>query len=126
MRHLSRAIAFIVIGTITVTLFLDGMIRRRLIHGVDLRKTGVVFVHYGGDPAEAARRFDVSLWCVRDWRARKDLRPGSGVFHASGSRTWTDGEHRCVITRLRPCGSRLRIAGWIAVGDPIPTGLNHR
>jgi len=51
------------------------MIHRRLAHGVDLRKTGVVFVHYGGDLAEAARRFDVSLWCVRDWRARKDLRP---------------------------------------------------
>ncbi len=33
------------------------------------------FVHEGGSQAEAARRFDVSLWCVRNWLARKDLRP---------------------------------------------------
>ena len=35
----------------------------------------MAFVHDGGSQAEAARRFEVSLWCVRDWRARKDLRP---------------------------------------------------
>ena len=113
-------------GNDSHNLFQDGMIHRRLAHGVDLRKTGVVFVHYGGDPAEATRRFDVSLWCVRDGGLEKTCGPGNGVFHASGSRTWTDGERRYVITRLRPCGSRPRIAGWIAVGDPIPTGLNHR
>ncbi|HRX60818.1 MAG TPA: IS630 transposase-related protein [Candidatus Competibacter sp.] len=44
-------------------------------YGVDLWKKVVGFVHEGGSQAEAARRFDVSLWCVRDWRARKDLRP---------------------------------------------------
>ena len=35
----------------------------------------MAFVHDGGSQAEAARRFEVSLWCVRDWRARKDWRP---------------------------------------------------
>ena len=44
-------------------------------YSVDLRKQVVAFVHDGGSQAEAARRFEVSLWCVRDWRARKDLRP---------------------------------------------------
>lgn len=44
-------------------------------YSVDLLKKVVDFVHDGGSQAEAARRFDVSLWCVRDWRARKDLRP---------------------------------------------------
>lgn len=54
------------------------MIHRRLVHGVDLRKTGVVFVHYGGDPAEATRRFDVSLWCVRDGGLEKICGPAAG------------------------------------------------
>ena len=44
-------------------------------YSVDLRKKVVGFVHEGGSQAEAARRFDVSLWCVRNWLARKDLRP---------------------------------------------------
>ncbi len=44
-------------------------------YGIDLRKRVVAFVQDGGSQAEAARRFEVSLWCVRDWRARKDLRP---------------------------------------------------
>ncbi|MCB1824563.1 MAG: IS630 family transposase, partial [Candidatus Competibacteraceae bacterium] len=35
----------------------------------------MAFVQDGGGQAEAARRFGVSLWCVRDWRARKDWRP---------------------------------------------------
>ncbi len=42
---------------------------------VDLRKKVVVFVRNGGGQAEAARRFDISLWCVRDWLARQDLQP---------------------------------------------------
>jgi transposase len=35
----------------------------------------VAFVRDGGGQAEAARHFDISLWCVRDWLARKDLEP---------------------------------------------------
>ena len=42
---------------------------------IDFLKKVVAFVQDGGGQAEAARRFGVSLWCVRDWRARKDLRP---------------------------------------------------
>ena len=44
-------------------------------YGVDLRKKVVAFVQEGGGQAEAARRFGVSLWCVRDWLTRRDLRP---------------------------------------------------
>ncbi len=44
-------------------------------YSVDFRKKVVVFVHDGGGQAEAARHFDISLWCVRDWLARKDLQP---------------------------------------------------
>jgi transposase len=40
-----------------------------------LREKVVAFVRDGGDQAEAARRFDISLWCVGDWLARKDLQP---------------------------------------------------
>src|SRR5215470_6552220 len=42
---------------------------------MDLRKKVVAFVENGGSQAEAARRFDISLWCVRDWLARQDLQP---------------------------------------------------
>ena len=44
-------------------------------YGVDLRKKVVAFVHVGGGQAEAARHYGISLWCVRDWLARKDLQP---------------------------------------------------
>ena len=44
-------------------------------YGVDLRKKVVAFVQDGGGQAKAARRFGVSLWCVRDWLTRKDWRP---------------------------------------------------
>jgi transposase len=44
-------------------------------YSVDFRKKVVAFVQNGGGQAEAARRFDISLWCVRDWLARKDLQP---------------------------------------------------
>jgi transposase len=44
-------------------------------YSVDFRKKVVVFVRSGGGQAEAARRFGISLWCVRDWLARKDLQP---------------------------------------------------
>jgi transposase len=44
-------------------------------YSVDLRAKVVKFVHDGGGQAEAARHFDISLWCVRDWLARKDLQP---------------------------------------------------
>ncbi len=44
-------------------------------YSVDFRKKVVAFVRDGGGQAEAARHFDISLWCVRDWLARKDLQP---------------------------------------------------
>jgi transposase len=44
-------------------------------YSIDFRKKVVAFVHDGGGQAEAARHFDISLWCVRDWLAREDLRP---------------------------------------------------
>lgn len=44
-------------------------------HSLDLRKRVVNFVKSGGSKAEAARRFDVSKWCVDDWCKRKDLMP---------------------------------------------------
>ena len=44
-------------------------------YSVDFRNKVVAFVRDGGGQAQAARQFDISLWCVRDWLARKDLRP---------------------------------------------------
>lgn len=44
-------------------------------YSVDLRKKVVALVRDGGSQREAARHFDISLWCVRDWLARKDLKP---------------------------------------------------
>lgn len=44
-------------------------------YSIDLRKKVVRFVHDGGGQAEAARHYGVSLWCVRNWLARKDLQP---------------------------------------------------
>jgi hypothetical protein len=40
---------------------------------VDFRKKVVAFVRDGGGQAEAVRHGDISLWCVRDWLACKDL-----------------------------------------------------
>jgi transposase len=44
-------------------------------YSVDLREKVVAFVRDGGGQAEAARHYGISLWCVRDWLARKDLQP---------------------------------------------------
>lgn len=44
-------------------------------YSVDLRRKVVAFVRDGGSQREAARHFDISLWCVRDWLTRKDLKP---------------------------------------------------
>jgi putative transposase len=44
-------------------------------YSIDFRNKVVAFVRNGGGRAEAARHFDISLWCVRDWLARKDLEP---------------------------------------------------
>ena len=44
-------------------------------YSVDLRKRVVGFVASGGSKAEAARRYEVSLWCVNDWCRRKNLAP---------------------------------------------------
>ena len=38
----------------------------------DLRRRVVDYVRQGGSKAEAARRFDISLWCVKDWVKRGD------------------------------------------------------
>ena len=42
-------------------------------YSVDFRKKVVMFVKDGGSQAEAARRFEISLWCVRDWLSRPEL-----------------------------------------------------
>ena len=44
-------------------------------YSLDLRQRVVSFVQQGGSKAEAARRFQVSLWCVFDWIKRNDLQP---------------------------------------------------
>ena len=44
-------------------------------YSLDFRQKVVAFVRDGGGQAEAVRHFDISLWCVRDWLARKDLAP---------------------------------------------------
>src|SRR5882672_9133159 len=44
-------------------------------YSVDFRKKVVAFVRGGDGQREAARRFDISLWCVRDWLTRPDLQP---------------------------------------------------
>ena len=44
-------------------------------YSVDFRQKVVAFVQHGGGQREAARHFDLSLWCVRDWLARQDLQP---------------------------------------------------
>ena len=44
-------------------------------YSIDLRKRVVAFVEEGGSQAEAARRFRVSVWCVKDWCGRVDLAP---------------------------------------------------
>ena len=44
-------------------------------YSVDFRKKVVAFVRNGGGQRDAARRFAISLWCVRDWLARTDLQP---------------------------------------------------
>jgi|ERR671921_305174 transposase len=38
----------------------------------DLRRRVVGYVRQGGSKAEAARRFEISLWCVKDWVKRGD------------------------------------------------------
>ncbi len=44
-------------------------------YSIDLRKRVVGFVAEGGSKVEAARRFRVSGWCVKDWCGRSDLAP---------------------------------------------------
>ena len=44
-------------------------------YSVDFRRRVVAYVRDGGGQAEAARHFEVSLWCVRDWLSRKNLHP---------------------------------------------------
>lgn len=45
-------------------------------YSLDLRERVVEFVEKGGSRVEAAARFKVSLWCVKDWLKRKNnLKP---------------------------------------------------
>jgi len=44
-------------------------------YSLDLRKRVVGFVEQGGSKAAAARRFQVSVWCVQDWCQRPHLAP---------------------------------------------------
>jgi transposase len=44
-------------------------------YSVDLRDRVVKFVKNGGSKAEAARRYQVSRWCVHDWCKRENLNP---------------------------------------------------
>ena len=81
-------------------------------YSVDLRKKVVAFVHDGGSQAEAARRFEVSLWCVQDWQARKTCGPGGGVA-VSGSWTWT-GYWRRFANLDIPLRERGDFVEWIA------------
>ena len=47
----------------------------RMSYSIDLRKKVVKFVSDGATKREAARHFDVSDWCVRNWVNRKDISP---------------------------------------------------
>ena len=42
----------------------------KMTYGIDLRDLVVNFVSGGGSKAEAARRFQVSIWCIKDWCKR--------------------------------------------------------
>jgi len=44
-------------------------------YSLDLRKRVVDFVSSGGSKSEASRRYEVSLWCVKDWCSRASLEP---------------------------------------------------
>lgn len=44
-------------------------------YSVDLRERVVSFVRDGGSKSEAARRFEVSRWCVYEWLSRETLEP---------------------------------------------------
>ena len=46
-------------------------------YGIDLRERVVKHVREKGNKSEASRVYGVSLWCVRDWCERSDLRPKS-------------------------------------------------
>ena len=91
-------------------------------YSVDFREKLVAFVHNGGGQAEAARRFDISLWCVRDWMARPDLEPQQkGVRRRRKLdkealrvhvRDYPDAlirDGRCILASIpTPCGSLCR------------------
>jgi transposase len=51
----------------------------------DLRWRVVRYVRQGGSKAQAARQFEVSLWCVKDWMQRGDHltadKPGPRAGH---------------------------------------------
>lgn len=44
-------------------------------YSIDLRKRVIDFVNKGGSKSEAAKRFNVSRWCVYNWLSRKTLEP---------------------------------------------------
>lgn len=44
-------------------------------YSVDLRERVLAFVEAGGSKSEAARRFNVSRWCIYEWLGRESLEP---------------------------------------------------
>ena len=44
-------------------------------YSIDLRQRVIACVQQGASKVEAARRFQVSLWCVFNWIKREDLHP---------------------------------------------------
>ena len=44
-------------------------------YSIDLRERVVNFMKNGGSKAQAARKYEVSRWCVYDWCKRSDLAP---------------------------------------------------
>ena len=47
----------------------------KMTYSIALRKRVLSFVSGGGSKLEAARRFEISVWCVNDWCTREDLGP---------------------------------------------------
>ena len=72
-------------------------------YSVDFRKKVVAFVRNGGGQTEAARRFDISLWCVRNWLARGDLQPQQKGVPRDASWTKKLCERMCGIIPMRSC-----------------------
>jgi transposase len=49
--------------------------KNTMTYSLDLRERVVRYVNNGGSKASAARKFEVSIWCVNDWCCRENLEP---------------------------------------------------